>query len=222
MKNTAILFDLDGTLLDTLEDLADATNHIMEQFGFPKRTVEEVRKFVGNGAMRLIVQAIPEDASPEIAEVAFHAFQRYYRANCQHKTRPYEGIRMMLEQLRAEGYPMAIVSNKPDAAVQPLRDQYFPGLYAQGEQPGCPRKPAPEMVFRAAEALGVAPEHCIYVGDSEVDVLTAQNAGMECISVLWGFRDEETIREAGGTHFSTDPVEIPGIVRELEAMIHGK
>ena len=222
MKNTAIIFDLDGTLLDTLEDLADATNHIMEQFGFPKRTVEEVRKFVGNGAMRLIVQAIPEDASPEIAEEAFHAFQRYYRANCQHKTRPYEGIRMMLEQLRAEGYPMAIVSNKPDTAVQPLRDQYFPGLYAQGEQPGCPRKPAPEMVFRAAEALGVAPEHCIYVGDSEVDVLTAQNAGMECISVLWGFRDEETIREAGGTHFSTDPVEIPGIVRELEAMIHGK
>ena len=222
MKNTAIIFDLDGTLLDTLEDLADATNHIMEQFGFPKRTVEEVRKFVGNGAMRLIVQAIPEDASPEIAEEAFHAFQRYYRANCQHKTRPYEGISQMLEQLRAEGYPVAIVSNKPDAAVQPLRDQYFPGLYAQGEQPGCPRKPAPEMVFRAAEALGVAPEHCIYVGDSEVDVLTAKNAGMECISVLWGFRDEETIREAGGTHFSTDPVEIPGIVRELEAMIHGK
>lgn len=222
MKKTAILFDLDGTLLDTLEDLTDATNHIMEQFGFPKRTVEEVRKFVGNGARRLIVQAVPEDASPEIVEEAFHAFQVYYRANCQHKTRPYDGIPEMLEQLNAEGYPMAIVSNKPDAAVQPLRDRYFPGLYAQGELPGCPRKPAPEMVFRAAKALGAAPEHCIYVGDSEVDVLTARNAGMECISVLWGFRDEAAIREVGGIHFCTDPVEIPEMVRKLEEMFHGK
>lgn len=222
MKNTAILFDLDGTLLDTLEDLADATNHIMRTFGFPERTIEEVRKFVGNGAKRLIVQAIPEDASPEIAEEAFHAFQSYYRANCQHKTRPYDGIPEVLEVLKGEGYPMAIVSNKPDAAVQPLRDRYFPGLYAQGEQPDCPRKPAPEMVFRAAEALGVTPEHCIYVGDSEVDVLTAKNAGMECISVLWGFRDEETIREVGGEHFCTDPAEIPGMVKKMEEIIHGK
>ena len=222
MKDTAILFDLDGTLLDTLEDLADATNHIMEQFGFPKRTIEEVRRFVGNGAKRLIVQAIPEDASPEIAEEAFQAFQHYYRANCQHRTRPYEGIPEVLEQLKNEGYPMAIVSNKPDAAVQPLRDLYFPGLYAQGEQPGCPRKPAPDMVFRAAKALGVAPEHCIYVGDSEVDVITAKNAGMKCISVLWGFRDEDEIRASGGEHFSTAPVEILEKVRLLEEMIHGK
>ncbi len=222
MKKTAILFDLDGTLLDTLEDLADATNYIMRTFGFPERTIEEVRKFVGNGAKRLIVQAIPEDASPEIAEEAFRGFQVYYRANCQLKTRPYDGIPQVLELLKAQGYPMAIVSNKPDAAVQPLRDRYFPGLYAQGEQPGCPRKPAPEMVFRAAEALGVAPKHCIYVGDSEVDVLTAKNAGMECISVLWGFRDEDMIREAGGTHFCADPAEIPEMVRKLEEMIHGK
>ena len=222
MRDIAILFDLDGTLLDTLEDLADATNHIMEQFGFPKRTLEEVRRFVGNGAMRLIVQAIPEDASPQVAEEAFQAFQSYYRANCQHKTRPYEGIPEVLERLKGKGYPMAIVSNKPDAAVQPLRDQYFPGLYAQGELPDCPRKPAPDMVFRAAKVLGVAPENCIYVGDSEVDVITARNAGMECISVLWGFRDEEEIREAGGEHFCTAPVEIPEKVRMLEEMIHGK
>ena len=222
MKNTAILFDLDGTLLDTLEDLADATNHIMEQFGFPKRTIGEVRRFVGNGAKRLIVQAIPEEASPETAEEAFRAFQIYYRANCQHKTRPYDGIPEVLEWLKGEGYPMAIVSNKPDAAVQPLRDQYFPGLYAQGEQPGCPRKPDPEMVFRAAKALGVAPENCIYVGDSEVDVITAKNAGMKCISVLWGFRDEEEIRAHGGEHFCTAPVEIPETVRLLEELIHVK
>ena len=222
MKYNAVLFDLDGTLLDTLEDLADATNHIMEQFGFPKRTVEEVRRFVGNGAKRLIVQAIPEDASAETAEEAFSAFQSYYRANCQHKTRPYDGIPEVLEQLKREGYPMAIVSNKPDTAVQPLRDLYFPGLYAQGEQPGCPRKPAPDMVFRAAKALGVAPENCIYVGDSEVDVITAKNADMACISVLWGFRDKQEIREAGGGHFCTAPVEIPEIVKQLEGMIRGK
>ena len=222
MKDIAVLFDLDGTLLDTLEDLADATNHVLEQFGFPKRTVEEVRRFVGGGAKRLMVQAVPEDAPGELAEEAFQAFQTHYRANCQHKTRPYDGIPEVLEWLAGEGYPMAIVSNKPDAAVQPLRDLYFPGLYALGEQPACPRKPAPDMVFRAAEALGIAPENCIYVGDSEVDVLTAKNAGMKCISVLWGFRDEEEIRASGGEHFCTAPVEIPEKVRLLEEMIHGK
>lgn len=222
MKEIGILFDLDGTLLDTLEDLADATNHIMEQFGFPQRTIEEVRRFVGNGAKRLIVQAIPEDASPETAEEAFHAFQTYYRAHCQIKTRPYDGIPQVLELLKEAGYPMAIVSNKPDAAVQPLRDQYFPGLYAQGEIAGCPRKPAPDMVFRAAEVLGISPDRCIYVGDSEVDVITAKNAGMACISVLWGFRDRAEIREAGESVFCEKTSEIPGIIRELEEKLCGK
>ena len=222
MKDTAILFDLDGTLLDTLEDLCDATNHIMAEFGFPRRSLEEVRRFVGNGAKRLIVQAIPEDAPAEQAEAAFQAFQVYYRSHCQIKTRPYDGILQLLEALKREGYPMAIVSNKPDAAVKPLRDRYFSGLYAQGEQPGCPRKPAPDMVFRAAEALGVHPSCCIYVGDSEVDVLTARNAGMACIGVLWGFRDEDVIRAAGGVHFCAEPSEILEKVRELEAVIHGK
>ena len=222
MKDTAILFDLDGTLLNTLEDLADATNHILERYGFPTRTLEEVRRFVGGGAKRLMAQAIPADAPEELAEEVFQAFRAYYRANFQNKTRPYDGIHEVLEVLRREGYPMAIVSNKPDVAVQPLRDFHFPGLFALGEQPGYPRKPAPDMVFRAAEVLGISPERCIYVGDSEVDVLTARNAGMECLSVLWGFRDEEEIRQAGGTYFCTAPVEIPENVRLLEEKIHGK
>ena len=220
MKDIGILFDLDGTLLDTLEDLKDATNHVMRSFGFPERSLEEVRRFVGNGAKRLIVQAVPENATPEQAEKAFQAFQSYYRAHCQIKTKPYDGIPEALEALKAAGYPMAIVSNKPDGAVKPLCAQYFPGLYAQGETADCPRKPAPDMVFRAMEAIGV--EKCIYVGDSEVDVLTAKNGGMECLSVLWGSRNEGELKENGAKHFCTKPSEIPKKVRELEEIIHGK
>ena len=222
MEKVGILFDLDGTLLDTLEDLCDATNYIMTEFGFPQRSLEEVRRFVGNGAKRLIVQAIPEDASGEQAEEAFQAFQVYYRDHCQIKTQPYDGIPPALEALKEAGYPMAIVSNKPDTAVKPLAAQYFPGLYAQGESAGIPRKPAPEMVLRAAEALGVRPEHCIYVGDSEVDIQTAKNAGMVCLSVLWGFRDEAALRENGGAYFCAKPSENPVKVKELEKIIHGK
>lgn len=216
-----ILFDLDGTLLDTLEDLADATNHVMEAFGFPRRTVEEVRTFVGNGARGLIRQAVPQNISVELADEAFRAFQSHYRANCRNKTGPYAGIPEALAQLQAEGYPVAIVSNKPDAAVKLLCADHFPGLYARGEAADCPRKPAPDMVFLAAEHLGVNPKDCIYVGDSDVDVVTARNAGMECLSVLWGFRDEPEIRAAGGKHFCADPRDLPEKVKELEKLIHG-
>ena len=217
-----MIFDLDGTLLDTLEDLADATNHVMDAFGFPRRTLEEVRRFVGNGAKNLMNQAIPADAPGEQAEAAFRAFQVYYRENCRHKTAPYRGIPEALEALREAGYPVAIVSNKPDGAVKPLCAAYFPGIYARGESPDCPRKPAPEMVFRAAEALGVCPERCIYVGDSEVDVMTARNAGTEILSVLWGFRDRETLTRAGAEMFCDDPLEIPEKVREMEKRFHGE
>lgn len=210
---TGILWDLDGTLLDTLEDLADGVNHTLSAFGYPERTIEEVRCFVGNGAKRLIVQAVPEGADPE---AAFEAFRSYYAEHCQIKTRPYVGIPEVLAEL-GKKYPMAIVSNKPDSAVKPLCRQYFPGLYARGESEDCPRKPAPDMVWKAMAEIGV--ERCVYVGDSEVDVLTAKNAGVPCLSVLWGFRDRDEIEAAGGAHFceSTDE-----LIEKLEEIIHGK
>lgn len=192
---TGILFDLDGTLLDTLEDLCDSVNHTLTHFGYPRRTLEEVRRFVGNGARRLMDQAVP--AGADGAE-AFAYFQSYYRDHCQIKTKPYDGVLEALAVLGAR-YPIAIVSNKPDSAVKPLCAQYFPGIYALGEAPGCPRKPAPDMVFKAMEAIGV--ENCIYVGDSEVDVLTAKNAGVPCLSVLWGFRDRAEMEAVGGNIF---------------------
>ncbi len=205
-----ILWDLDGTLLDTLEDLADGVNYALTQFGYPERTLEEVRRFVGNGAFNLIRQAVPEGAD---AASVLDVFHTYYNAHCQIKTKPYAGILEILAEL-GQKYPMAVVSNKPDSAVKPLCVQYFPGLYARGESTDCPRKPAPDMVFKAMTDIGV--EKCVYVGDSEVDVLTAQNAGVPCLSVLWGFRDRKGIEEAGGTHFCDAVADLPRI---LDAMI---
>lgn len=194
---TAIIFDLDGTLLDTLGDLHSATNAVLTRFGYPTRSIEEVRNFVGNGAERLIRLAVPEGEQEKVPEV-LEAFQRYYAAHCDILTKPYDGIPEMLKQL-GENYPLAVVSNKPDRAVGELAKIYFPTLYARGESSDCPRKPAPDMVFKAMEALGA--QHCIYVGDSEVDVLTAKNAHVPCLSVTWGFRDMETLEKAGAKYF---------------------
>ena len=207
---TGILFDLDGTLLATLEDLHDSTNHVLRELGYPERTLDEVRRFVGNGARRLLDQAVPEGVD---SQEAFDTFQNWYPKHCQIKTRAYEGIPEALEILKKK-YPIAIVSNKPDKAVKVLCADYFPGIYAIGESADCPRKPAPDMVYKAMRQLGV--EKCVYVGDSEVDVITAKNAGVPCLSVLWGFRDRADMEKAGGTHFcekTEDLVEI------LEAMI---
>ena len=210
---TGILFDLDGTLLDTLDDLADAVNYTMGQFGYPQRTREEVRCFVGNGARQLIERAVPDGAD---VDVVLAAFRTYYDAHCQVKTKPYGGIMEALAELEKK-YPIAVVSNKPDSAVKSLCADYFPGLYARGESTDCPRKPAPDMVFKAMEAIGV--ERCIYVGDSEVDVLTAKNAGMPCLSVLWGFRDREEIEAEGGNCFCINTAEL---TKKLEEMINGQ
>ena len=206
---TGILFDLDGTLLDTLEDLADAVNHTLQAFGYPQRSLEEIRRFVGNGAYRLIAQAVPENGD---VDGVLAAFQPYYREHCRIKTKPYEGILAALETLGRE-YPIAIVSNKPDGAVKTLCPQYFSGIYARGESTDCPRKPAPDMVFKAMEEIGV--ERCIYVGDSEVDVLTAQNAGVPCLSVLWGFRDREEMEAVGGRFFCEKPEDLPECIRKM-------
>ena len=207
-----ILWDLDGTLLDTLEDLMDGVNYALNQFGLPPRTLEEIRQFVGNGAGMLIHRAVEGRADDR---AVLETFRVYYNAHCQIKTGPYKGVTEALACLK-EKYPMAIVSNKPDSAVKPLCEQYFPGIYALGERSDCPRKPAPDMVFKAMADIGV--ETCIYVGDSEVDVETAKNAGVKCLSVLWGFRDKEMLEQAGGKYFCD---EISRLVEKIEDLIHG-
>lgn len=208
---TAVLFDLDGTLLDTLDDLTASTNAALSAFSLPPRTRDEVRRFVGNGAERLIRLALPgKETDPPVEEV-LKAFREHYNAHCLDRTRPYVGI---LEALEALSMPVAIVSNKPDSAVKPLCSRFFPGVPAFGETADCPRKPAPDMLFRGLAALGA--DRCVYVGDSEVDILTAKNAGVPCLSVLWGFRDKDTLEAAGGTVFCRTPEELPAILNQWE------
>lgn len=213
---TAVIFDLDGTLLDTLEDLLDATNYALTSCGYPERTLAELRRFVGNGAYNQIRLSLPEGTDEGEIQHVLAVYKPYYTAHCRKKTRPYTGISEMLAQL-GKTYPLAIVSNKPDAAVKSLCAQYFPGIYAQGETEDCPRKPAPDMVHRAMEAIGA--DRCIYVGDSEVDILTAKNAGVPCISVLWGFRDREELVNAGGAYFCRTAEQVAERIEEIQ---HGQ
>jgi phosphoglycolate phosphatase len=209
MKEIGLIFDLDGTLLDTLGDLQDAVNYALSQVGLPERGLGEIRRFVGNGARNLITQAV--EGRAEVDEV-LSIFQKYYADHCQSRTAPYDGALQALEQLMRE-YPVAIVSNKPDGAVKSLCNQYFPGVFALGETPDCPRKPAPDMVWKAMEVLDV--KSGIYIGDSEVDVITARNAGMPCVSVLWGFRDREEIEMQGGSHFCEHPQQLPEMIEKI-------
>lgn len=197
-----ILFDLDGTLLETLADLTDAVNYALRQYGCPERTMEQVRLAVGNGAEKLIRLSLPgKENDPPVAQV-LATYQQYYADNCQIKTRPYEGVLEALEQLKKR-YPIAIVSNKPDAAVKRLCADYFGNVYALGEKADCPRKPSPDMLRNAMAEIGV--DTCVYVGDSDVDVVTARNAGAPCLSVLWGFRDRACMEAVGGKYFCDDP-----------------
>ena len=207
---TGILFDLDGTLLDTLDDLMDGVNHALNQFGYSQRTREEIRRFVGNGAAKLMQRAVPADVD---WQKPLEVFQVYYRAHCRNKTAPYPGIPEALEEL-GRRYPLAIISNKPDGAVKTLCQDYFPGIFALGESPLCPRKPSPDMVYLGMEKIGA--DRCIYVGDSEVDVLTAKNAQVPCLSVLWGFREKEEIQAAGGEYFCESTGQL---VSTLETMM---
>lgn len=208
---TGILFDLDGTLLNTLEDLVDATNYALAQFGHPPRSLMEVRRFIGNGAENQIRLSLPDDNKDDLQQV-LALYKPYYTDHCQIKTKPYEGVLPAL-QILGEKYPIAIVSNKPDSAVKALCADYFPGIYALGETAGCPRKPAADMVFKAMEAIGA--DRCVYVGDSEVDVLTAKNAGVPCLTVLWGFRDRDVLTAAGATHFCEKTENLADDVRKL-------
>ena len=209
---TGILFDLDGTLLDTLEDLLDATNYALAIHGFPKRTLPELRRFVGNGAYNQMRLSVPEGTGEETVRKVLDTYKPYYTAHCRIKTRPYDGVPEALSKL-GEKYPLAIVSNKPDAAVKALCADYFPGIYALGETPDCPRKPAPDMVAKAMAAIGC--DRCIYVGDSEVDVLTANNAGVPCLCVTWGFRDKSDLEAAGAEHLCETTGELANAIETI-------
>lgn len=206
MKYEAILFDLDGTLLNTLEDLKDSCNAALEACGYAPRTLDEVRRFVGNGVGLLIRRALPEGAGEEEWARCLALFKAHYQNNLDNKTRPYPGIEQALDALLARGYRIGVVSNKFDAAVKALCAHHFPRIQvAVGEREGVRKKPAPDSALAAAQALGVRSASALYVGDSEVDIQTARNAGMDCLSVDWGFRPEAVLRDAGATRIIHSP-----------------
>lgn len=191
----AVIFDLDGTLLNTLEDLTDAVNHVMRQFNYPEHTIEEIRSFVGNGIKLLIERSLPDGKdNPEFDKV-FSEFKSYYTSHCQIKTRPYDGIMELISSLKEQGYKLAIVSNKNQSAVTELNNIYFSDYIstAIGEKEGVRKKPAPDTVIKALNELGISSDDAVYVGDSDVDRETAKNSDMDCISVTWGFRDRKLL-----------------------------
>lgn len=214
MKYSLAIFDLDGTILDTLQDLADCINVILRRYDMPERTVDEVRQFVGNGIRRLIHLAVPQGSSPETEEQIFQEYIAYYQIHCADHTRPYEGIPELLTALKAHGCRLAVVSNKADSAVQALCQQYFPGCfdYTVGERAGISKKPAPDSVNEVLQKLAVEPDQAVYIGDSEVDILTARNARMDSLIVTWGFREETFLRESGAVTLIKKPEEILELV----------
>lgn len=214
MKYKAIIFDLDGTLTDTLEDLFLSTNYALRYCGLPERRIDEIRHFVGNGVRKLIERAVPEGTERVLLERCFETFRAHYVIHCGDHTCLYPGIASLLTALHAKGYLMAVVSNKIQLSVTELARTFFQGVIdvAVGEQSGIPRKPAPDMVQAALAGLGVTASEAIYVGDSEVDLLTAANAGLPCISVLWGFRSRDFLLAHGATVLAESPKDILELV----------
>lgn len=194
-----VLFDLDGTLLDTLEDLYQSVNAALTACGFPERTRMEIRSFVGNGVRNLMVRSVPDGEENPKFEECFQKFREHYAAHLNDHTAPYAGIMELLAELKEKGIPTAVVSNKSDAAVKELCRETFGDLVplAIGESERVKKKPAPDTVIEAAAGIGVPLKDCVYVGDSEVDLATAENAGIPCISVSWGFRDKELLESLG-------------------------
>jgi phosphoglycolate phosphatase len=194
-----VIFDLDGTLLDTLQDLTDSVNAVLAAHDMMQYTCEQVRGFVGNGIRRLLQLAVPGGEECRIFEQIYEEFMAYYGAHCMDHTEPYPGIPGLLDWLSKEGYRCAIVSNKADFAVKKLNRIYFGELVpvAIGEREGCRRKPYPDSVWQAIEELEAERTRAVYIGDSEVDLLTARNAGVACIAVSWGFRERSFLLEQG-------------------------
>lgn len=199
MNYKLAIFDMDGTILDTLEDLKDSLNYALAEAGCPARTLDEVRRFVGNGMQKLIERAAPANRTAEEKENILESFKVHYKIHCADKTQPYDGIIELLENLQRSGCRTAVVSNKGDFAVQELNQQYFAGLMdcAIGEKEGVRKKPAPDSVNEFLKKLQIERENAVYIGDSEVDIETAENAGMDCIIVSWGFREREFLAKRG-------------------------
>ena len=214
MKYRTILLDMDGTVLNTLPDLCDSVNYSLAQFGYPPITLDETRRYVGNASRRLIEQAAP-GADSDMVDKILDFYKPWYAAHCCVKTRPYEGIPELLHRLKAAGYRLAIVSNKPDESVKELAGLFFPGLLeaAVGESAGVRRKPWPDTVEAALKFMGETKENAVYVGDSEVDILTAKNAGIPCISVSWGFRSRESLVAAGAVCLADSAEELEKLLK---------
>lgn len=213
----AIIFDLDGTLLDTLEDLADGVNAALEYMKFPKRTIEEIRCFVGNGMRQLINRAVPSGTSEAKIEKTFDYFCEYYFAHCNEKTAPYQGIMQVLDELVRQNYKLAVVSNKREEAVKALCEKYFDMITVMsGDKPGINRKPAPDSVENVLKQLDCEKSDAIYVGDSEIDILTAKNAGVDCVSVAWGFRTERELLDNGAADIIFEPHELLDKIKDFE------
>ena len=212
---SAVIFDLDGTLLDTLDDLWIAVNEGLKAVDLPLRTREEVRGFVGNGIVKLMERACGNVAK-EVLERALEVFKRYYGEHCEDNTKPYAGIMDLLSALQAKGVKTAVVSNKADFAVKKLAKGYFDGLLAdavgENEEAGIRKKPAPDSLLSVMESMGVGTDSTVYIGDSEVDIQTAKNAGVACISVTWGFKDRAFLIENGGNIFADTPKEILSLI----------
>lgn len=206
------IFDLDGTLLNTLDDLASAVNFALRSYGMPEHTRDDIRRFVGNGVRLLMIRAVPAgEQNPQYEEV-FNTFRQYYMQHSLDTTRPYDGIQEVLLTLRQRGCRLAVVSNKFDAATKELCKYFFPHsievAVGEHEAEGIRKKPAPDTVIEALSQLGVSVDNAVYVGDSDVDLQTARNAGLPCISVLWGFRDKDFLLAHGATTFITSPQEL--------------
>ncbi len=205
-----VIFDLDGTLLNTLEDIKDSVNFALMEFSFPTKSIIEVRKHVGNGAQHLMKQMVPNNTNPEVLNQCFQSYQQHYALNSQNKTKPYDGVLHLLNQLKEKKLKLAVVSNKFDSSVKSLCRDYFADYIqiAIGESPNVARKPAPDSVYTVIRDLNADKNKVIYVGDSDVDVYTAHNAGIPCIGVTWGFREREVLENAGADFIIDKPEEL--------------
>ncbi len=213
-KYDVVLFDLDGTLLDTLEDMCDSVNHVMEKFGYPVHSLEKVRSFIGNGIRKLIERALPEGTDSKTCELALAEYRRYYGENCMVKTRPYEGIPELLSELKERGFRIGVVTNKNAEAAEKLCSHYFPDTVevVTGQKDSLPKKPDPAMVQSALEQMGVVGKKTVYIGDSETDIETAANSQMDCIICLWGFREKEYLLQKGAKTIVSQASEIADLV----------
>ena len=209
MTKTTVIFDLDGTLLDTLADLHASVNRTLSAFGLPKRSRDEIQSFLGHGTRYLIAHSAP-DADNELLEKLLAAYRKDYIAHSADRTLPYPGVTATLQTLFEKGYKLAVLSNKPEEMTKALCASLLPPVFSvvRGDREGAPRKPSPEPVLFILQTIGETKENCIYVGDSDVDVQTAKNAGVYCLSALWGYRSKDELRAAGAERFLSSPSDI--------------